>query len=218
MLEASNFNIGPVHLTAPPLTDPNIKQTTFNGSSKASPKGLGWGGSSFLLAFLKTNWSNIILEFRLSPGAFWEAWAKFAEVSVEAPRCLISFQARRAENPCRMPRECKRSTHVMRMFIHAHTSTYLYMHTYIYKAKNLNSCFECEIRPRYCTTRQDLSMRWLESFLHTSLTRKTRRLSFSAFLRFFVWGFYLFKYMHMHAPTIFAVLPSCCSCTSWKVL
>lgn len=87
---------------------------------------LGEKENNFLFAFLETTWSSLILEFKLSLTAFWEAWAKFAVVNAEASGYLVSFQARRVESPCRIPCECKQGAHDVHVLcIHVHLLMYM---------------------------------------------------------------------------------------------
>lgn len=75
---------------------------------------------------------------------------------------------------------------------------------------------KCKCKLSKCSTRQALSAKWLESILHTSLTRKSRRPSSSVFLRFLAWGFYLFKYMHMHTPSYLLSCLAAFSMPPWR--
>lgn len=178
----------------------------------------------FSFAFLETTQSNVILEFRLSHSAFWDLCKICWGQCVDVPRCLVSFQARTAENPYRMPSECKKKhTWCVRV---CYTCTCLYLHTYlsiyicmyVCQAKDLNSCFQCEIHLGYCTTRQDRSAKRLESIFHTSLTRKTRRPSSSPFLIFSAWIFLYLNTCTCNPLLTFTVMPCCFFCASLQVL
>lgn len=98
-----------------------------------------------------------------------------------------------------------------------HAQVYIYIHVCVYVRQRI-WILAFTVKSRYCSTRQDLLAKGLESIIHTSLTRKTGRPSSSPFLRFLAWGFYVFKYMHVHTPTIFTVMPCCFFCASLKVL
>lgn len=124
-------------LAASPLTDPNIKQITFNRSSKASPK-----SSEGSVIRKKKKVSYLPSWKQLEAMYFWNSDCplalferpEFTEAGVEASRCLVSFQTKREENLCRTPCERKQSTGVMCMgYIcsHIHVPMYTCLQIYI---------------------------------------------------------------------------------------
>lgn len=147
-------------LAASPLTDPNIKQITFNRSSKASPKSsegsvIRKKKKSFLFAFLETTWSNVFLEFRLSPGAFWEAWVYWGQCRGFQVSCQLSDKERGKFVQNTPWTQTKHRCDVYGLYMQSHPCAHVYVladiyFIYICKAKNLKSTSGTALLGRMC--------------------------------------------------------------------